>query len=97
MIEKATSSMRWKIARGIRGWGGTWYPWALNKTGFKRYIVVAFGHRSAIERFFGDIGCRIRRFWNGFIGNYNRKSMQLWIEAFAGFRNCMKDSNGVLS
>jgi transposase-like protein len=77
--------------------GGTWYPWALNKTGFKKYTVIAFGHRSAIERFFGDIECRIRRFWNGFVGNSNRKSMQLWIEAFAGFRNCIKDSNGVLS
>jgi transposase-like protein len=77
--------------------GGTWYPWALNKTGFKRFTVVAFGHRSAIERFFGDIECRIRRFWNGFIGNYNIKSMQLWIEAFAGFRNCTKDPKGVLS
>ncbi len=77
--------------------GGTWYPWALKRTGFNRYTVVAFGSRSAIERFFGDIECRIRRFWNGFIGKYNRKSLQLWIEAFAGFRNCIKDSKGVLS
>ncbi len=77
--------------------GGTWYPWALKKTGFNRYTVVSFGYRSAIERFFGDIECRIRRFWNGFIGNYNIKSMQLWIEAFAGFRNYIKDPNGVLS
>ena len=43
--------------------GGTWYPRALNKIGFKRFTVVAFGHRSAIERFFGDIERRIRRFW----------------------------------
>jgi transposase-like protein len=77
--------------------GGTWYPWALKKTGFKRYTVVSFGRRSAIERFFGDLECRIRRFWNGFVGNYNIKSIQLWIEAFAGFRNCIKDPEGVLS
>jgi transposase-like protein len=77
--------------------GGTWYPWALNKNGFKRYTVISFGCRSAIERFFGDLERRIRRFWNGFVGNYNIKSMQPWIEAFAGFRNCRKDSNGVLS
>jgi transposase-like protein len=77
--------------------GSTWYPWALNRTGFNRYTVVSFGCRSAIERFFGDIECRIRRFWKGFIGNYNIKSMQLWIEAFAGFRNCIKDPEGVLS
>ncbi len=79
----------WMGAHGILG--------ALNRTGFKRFTVVAFGHRSAIERFFGDIECRIRRFWNGFIGKYNKKSMQRWIEAFAGFRNCMKDSNRVIS
>jgi putative transposase len=77
--------------------GGTWYPWALNKMGFKKYIMVAFGHRSAIERLFGDIECRIRRFWNGFIGNYNTKSMQLWVEAFAGFRNYIKNPKGILS
>jgi hypothetical protein len=53
--------------------GGTWYPWALNKTGFERFTVVAFGHRSAIERFFGDIECRIRRFWNGFVGTITEK------------------------
>ncbi|VVB88204.1 DDE domain protein [uncultured archaeon] len=77
--------------------GGTWYPWALNKTGFKRYTVIAFGYRSAIERFFGDIEGRIRRFWNGFVGNYNRDSMQLWVKAFAGFRNYMKDPIEVIS
>ena len=77
--------------------GGRWYPWALNKTGFKKYTVMTFGYRSAIERLLGDIECRIRRFWNGFIGNYNRKSMQLWIEAFAGFRNYIRNPKGVLS
>ncbi len=77
--------------------GGAWYPWALNKNGFKRYTVISFGRRSAIERFFGDLECRIRRFWNGFVGNYNIKSMQLWIEAFAGFRNYIKYPIGVLS
>ncbi len=35
--------------------GGTWYPWALKRTGFNRYTVVAVGCRSAIERFFADI------------------------------------------
>ncbi len=62
--------------------GGTWYPWALNKTGFKRYTVVCFGRRSAIERFFGDLECRIRRFWNGFVGNYNPYSVPLTFENF---------------
>jgi transposase-like protein len=77
--------------------GGSWYPWALRVVGFKRYTVVSFGPRSAIERLFSDIECRIRRFWNGFIGNYSRESMERWVKAFAGFRNWTKDSKGVLS
>jgi transposase-like protein len=77
--------------------GGTWYPWALGQAGFQRYTVVSFGPRSAIERLFGDIEWRIRRFWNGFIGKYSRESMERWIGSFAGFRNWMKDSKGALS
>ena len=77
--------------------GGSWYPWALNVVRFKRYTVVSFGPRSAIERLFGDIERRIRRFWNGFIGKYSRDSMERWIKAFAGLRNWTKDSKGVLS
>jgi hypothetical protein len=79
----------------IREWyqkGGTWYPWALGQAGFQRYTVVSFGPRSAIERLFGDIEWRIRRFWNGFIGKYSRESMERWIGSFAGFRNWMKES-----
>ena len=30
--------------------GGSWYPWALNVVGFRRYTVVTFVPRSAIER-----------------------------------------------
>ncbi len=59
-----------------------------------KWSVVSFGPRSAIERLFGDIEWRIRRFWNGYIG---RESTELWLESFAGFRNWMKDSKGVLS
>lgn len=72
--------------------GGAWYPWALRRLGFDRYNVVSFGPRSAIERFFGDVEWRIRRFWNGFSGGYNIDSMERWVEAFAGFRNYAKDS-----
>jgi transposase-like protein len=53
--------------------GGTWYPWALERVGFKRYTVISFGPRSAIERLFGDIERRIRQFGNGFIGKYTRE------------------------
>ncbi len=77
--------------------GGVWYPWALRIIGFKRHTVVSFGPRSAIERLFGDIEWRIRKFWNGYFGKYNRDSMERWVKAFAGFRNSTKDLKGVLS
>jgi len=77
--------------------GGKWYPWTLERLGFHRYTVVSFGPRSAVERFFGDVEWRIRRFWNGFSGGCSRDSMERWVIAFAGFRNYMKDSKEVLS
>ena len=77
--------------------GGSWYPWALNVVGFRRYTVVAFGPRSGIERLFGYIEWRIRRFWNGFIGKYSRESMEHWVKAFSGFKNMTKYPKEVLS
>ena len=78
--------------------GGTWYPWALQRTGFSRYSITHFGPRSAIERLFGDIECRIRRFWNGYSGGYTKDGLSRWISSFIGFRNFWKDFyNDVLS
>ena len=77
--------------------GGTWYPWAFGRLGFNRYVVVHFGPRSAIERLFGGIEWRIRRFWNKFCGHQSRGSVQRWVEAFVGFRNYRKDIMGALS
>ena len=77
--------------------GGTWYPWALERVGFKRQTVISFGPRSAIERLFSDFEKRIRQFWNGFIGKHTRESMERWVEAFTGFRKWKKDLKGVLS
>ncbi len=74
-----------------------WYPWALDRVGFKRHTVVSLGPRSAIERLFGDIEKRIWPFWNGFIGKYTRESMERWVEAFVGFKNWKNDSKGALS
>jgi len=71
--------------------GGKWYPWALQRLGFNKYTVIKFGPRSAIERFFGNVEWRIRKFWNAFHGKYSIESMQNWIEAFAGFRNFYKN------
>ncbi len=95
-LKKVRSTCKGRLPR-IFVDGGTWYPWALGQTGFQKYTVVSFGPRSAIERLFGDIEWRIRRFWNGYIGKYSRESMERWIGSFAGFRNWMKDSKGALS
>jgi hypothetical protein len=43
---------------------------AIKGTKFLATYLV-FGYWSTIERFFGDIKPEIRRFWNGFIGNYS--------------------------
>ena len=95
-LKKVRCTCKGKLPR-IFADGGTWYPWALGQAGFRKWTVVSFGPRSAIERLFGDIECRIRRFWNGFIGKYSRDSMERWIKAFAGLRDWTKDSKGVLN
>ena len=95
-LKKVKNACKGKLPRVFID-GGTWYPWALRRMGFKRHTVLSFGPRSAIERLFGDIEQRIRQFWNGFIGKYTRDSMERWVEAFAGFRNWKKDSKAVLS
>ncbi|MGC8913834.1 MAG: hypothetical protein ACP5LE_07950, partial [Thermoplasmata archaeon] len=45
--------------------GGKWYPWVLQRLGF-RYTIMAFGPGCAIERFLSLIDWRIRRFWERF-------------------------------
>ncbi len=95
-LKKVRSTCKGRLPR-IFVDGGTWYPWAMDQAGFQKRTVVSFGPRSAIERLFGDIECRIRRFWNGYIGKYSRESVERWVKAFAGFRNWMKDSKVVLS
>ena len=44
--------------------GSTWYPWALERVGFKRQTVISFGPRCAIERLFGDIERWVEAFLN---------------------------------
>jgi len=73
--------------------GGDWYPWALQRYGF-RYTVIHFGPRSAVERFFSQVDWRIRRFWETFPESASEQSIERWAEAFAGFTNF---SGGALS
>jgi len=42
---------------------GPWYRWALERLGLK-YQYQRFGIRNAVERFFGYIKQRTRRFYN---------------------------------
>jgi transposase-like protein len=89
-FKKVRDTCKGRLPRIFIG-GGSWYHWALRVVCFKRYTVVSLGPRNAIERLFSDIERRIGQFWNGFIGKYSRKSLERWVKAFAGFRNCTKD------
>ena len=67
--------------------GGEWYPWALRQAGFDRWTVVAFGPRSAIERYFSLVDHRYRRFWERFPFRSTVESVLRWSEAFGGVHN----------
>jgi putative transposase len=45
---------------------GPWYRWALERLGLK-YQYQTFGIRNAVERFFGYLKQRTRRFYNNII------------------------------
>ena len=67
--------------------GGDWYPWALGLAGFDRWNVMAFGPRSAIERYFSLVDHRYRSFWERFPYRSSLKSLLSWAEAFGGAHN----------
>jgi transposase-like protein len=53
---------------------GPWYRWALEKLGLK-YQYQRFGLRNAVERFFGYLKQRTRRFYNN-INTWSIKSIE---------------------
>jgi len=53
---------------------GPWYRWALERLGLK-YQYQTFGIRNAVERFFGYIKQRTRRFYNN-INTWSIKTTQ---------------------
>lgn len=71
--------------------GGKWYPWALQRYGF-RYTAVHFGPRSAVERWLSQVDWRIRRFWETFPKSASIGGVERWVEAFAGFTNYSGDA-----
>jgi transposase-like protein len=76
---------------------GPWYRWALEMLGLK-YQYQTFGIRNAVERFFGYIKQRTRRFYNN-INTRSIKSIEDYATAIAIIRNlttAIKTQGGVL-
>jgi transposase-like protein len=64
---------------------GPWYKWALERLGLK-YQHQRFGLRNAVERFFGYIKQRTRRFYNN-INSWKTQSIEDYATAIAIIRN----------
>jgi len=60
--------------------------WAPRRYGFP-YEWRTFGPRSAIERWFGLLKGRTRRFHNGFPYRSSEKSVMEWVETWVRFYN----------
>jgi len=76
---------------------GPWYRWALERLGLK-YRYQRLGLRNAVERFFGYLKQRTRRFYNN-INTWSIKSIEDYAAATAMIRNLTtltKTQGGVL-
>jgi putative transposase len=76
---------------------GPWYRWALERLGLK-YMYQTFGIRNAVERFFGYIKQRTRRFYNN-INSWKTQSIEDYATAIAIIINlttAIKTQGGVL-
>jgi transposase-like protein len=76
---------------------GPWYRWALDRLGLK-YQYQIFGLRNRVERFFGYIKQRTRRFYNN-INSWKTQSMEDYAATTAIIRNLttiIKTHRGVL-
>ena len=67
---------------------GPWYPEALRSLGLK-WRHVTFGMRNRIERWFGTLKARTKRFYNNFPNNSTIKSVKTYIETFATWYNTL--------
>jgi transposase-like protein len=76
---------------------GPWYRWTLERLRLK-YQYQRFGLRNALERFFGHLKQRTRRFYNN-INTWKKQSIEDHASAIATIRNIltiMKTQGGVL-
>jgi len=60
---------------------GPSYPWALAQLGI-RFRHVTFGARNRIERWFGLLKARTKRFYNNFPHNSSLESVRGFLETF---------------
>ena len=65
---------------------GPWYPEALRSLGLK-WKHMTFGMRNRIERWFGILKARTKRFSNNFSNNSTLKSAKAFLEAFITLYN----------
>jgi len=76
---------------------GPWYRWALERIGLK-YQYQRFGVRNVVERFFGYLKQRTKRFYNN-INSWKTKSLEDYAITIATIRNLLtiiKTQGGVL-
>jgi len=66
---------------------GPWYRWALERLGLE-YRYERFGLRNMVERFFGYLKQRTRRFYNN-INTWKTKSIEDYAVATATIRNLL--------
>jgi transposase-like protein len=68
--------------------GGPWYPEALTGLGLK-WRHVTFGLRNRIERWFGTLKARTKRFYNNFPNNSTVQSIKVFLETFTAWYNTL--------
>jgi len=67
---------------------GPWYPEALYNLGLK-WRHVTFGMRNRIERWFGILKARTKRFYNNFPNNSTMQSTKTFMETFIAWYNTL--------
>lgn len=65
---------------------GPWYPWALIQLGLP-YRHVTFGMRNRIERWFGHLKARTKRFCNNFPHGSSLESIRVYLSAHIALYN----------
>jgi len=67
---------------------GPWYPEALCSLGL-RWRHVTFGMRNRIERWFGNLKARTKRFYNNFPNNSTIQSIETFLETYITWYNTL--------